>query len=51
MLAANPILHARTKHIELELYFIREKSGAETDGSKACAFPGSDGWCVYQGSH
>ena len=25
MLAANPVLHARTKHIELDLYFVREK--------------------------
>ena len=25
MLLANPILHARTKHIELDLYFVREK--------------------------
>ena len=24
MLVANPILHARTKHIELDLYFVRE---------------------------
>ena len=24
-LSANPILHARTKHIELDLYFVREK--------------------------
>ena len=24
-LAANPILHARTKHVELDLYFVREK--------------------------
>ncbi|KAL6315423.1 hypothetical protein AAG906_000537 [Vitis piasezkii] len=25
LLSANPILHARTKHIELDLYFVREK--------------------------
>lgn len=25
LLAANPVLHARTKHIELDLYFVREK--------------------------
>ena len=25
MLAGNPVLHARTKHIELDLYFVREK--------------------------
>lgn len=25
LLSANPVLHARTKHIELDLYFIREK--------------------------
>ncbi|KAM6582045.1 hypothetical protein CsatB_009047 [Cannabis sativa] len=25
MLAANPILHARTKHIEIDLYFVRDK--------------------------
>ena len=24
-LAANPILHARTKHVELDLYFVRKK--------------------------
>ena len=24
-LATNPILHARTKHVELDLYFVREK--------------------------
>lgn len=24
-LSANPILHARTKHIELDLFFVREK--------------------------
>ncbi|XP_024020247.1 uncharacterized protein LOC112091288 [Morus notabilis] len=24
-LAANPVLHARTKHVELDLYFVREK--------------------------
>ena len=24
-LAANPILHARTKHVELDLYFVRDK--------------------------
>lgn len=24
-LSANPILHARTKHVELDLYFVREK--------------------------
>ena len=24
-LAANPLLHARTKHVELDLYFAREK--------------------------
>ncbi|KAM6587036.1 hypothetical protein CsatA_009641 [Cannabis sativa] len=25
LMSANPILHARTKHIELDLYFVREK--------------------------
>uniref|UniRef100_A0A803P7H9 Reverse transcriptase Ty1/copia-type domain-containing protein n=1 Tax=Cannabis sativa TaxID=3483 RepID=A0A803P7H9_CANSA len=25
LLTANPVLHARTKHIELDLYFVREK--------------------------
>lgn len=25
MLSANPILHSRTKHIELDIYFVREK--------------------------
>ena len=25
MIAGNPVLHARTKHIELDLYFVREK--------------------------
>lgn len=25
MLSANPILHSRTKHVELDLYFVREK--------------------------
>ena len=25
LLSANPILHARTKHIELDLYFVRKK--------------------------
>lgn len=25
MLVTNPILHSRTKHFELDLYFIREK--------------------------
>ena len=25
LLSANPVLHARTKHIEIDLYFIREK--------------------------
>ena len=24
-LSANPIMHSRTKHIELDLYFLREK--------------------------
>ena len=24
-LATNPVLHARTKHVELDLYFVREK--------------------------
>ena len=24
-LATNPILHVRTKHVELDLYFVREK--------------------------
>ena len=24
-MAANPVLHARTKHIELDLYFVRDK--------------------------
>ena len=24
-LAANPVLHARTKHVELDLHFVREK--------------------------
>lgn len=24
-LAANPVLHAQTKHVELDLYFVREK--------------------------
>ena len=24
-LAANPLLHARTKHVELDQYFVREK--------------------------
>ena len=24
-LSANPVLHARTKHVELDLYFVREK--------------------------
>ena len=24
ILAANPVLHARTKHIELDLYFVRK---------------------------
>lgn len=28
MLSANPIQHARTKHVELDIYFVREK-GAE----------------------
>ena len=28
-LAANPVLHARTKHIEMDLYFIREKIQAQ----------------------
>ena len=32
LLAANPIQHQRTKHIELDLYFVREKVYAkETD--------------------
>lgn len=26
LLIANPILHARTKHLELDLYFVREKA-------------------------
>ena len=26
MLTANPILHARTKHLELDLHFVREKA-------------------------
>ncbi|KAK6162474.1 hypothetical protein DH2020_002315 [Rehmannia glutinosa] len=30
MLTANPILHARTKHIELDLYFVREKVQQKT---------------------
>ena len=25
LMAANPVLHARTKHIEIDLYFVREK--------------------------
>ena len=25
LLSANPILHSRTKHLELDLYFVREK--------------------------
>ena len=25
LMSANPILHARIKHIELDLYFVREK--------------------------
>lgn len=25
LLSANPVQHARTKHIELDLYFVREK--------------------------
>lgn len=25
MLVANPVLHARTKHFEIDLYFVREK--------------------------
>lgn len=25
MLAANPVLHSRTKHIELDIYFVREQ--------------------------
>lgn len=25
MLSANPIQHSRTKHVELDLYFVREK--------------------------
>lgn len=25
MMSANPIQHARTKHLELDLYFVREK--------------------------
>ena len=25
MLSANPVLHARTKHVEMDLYFVREK--------------------------
>lgn len=25
LLSANPILHSRTKHIELDLHFVREK--------------------------
>lgn len=29
-MAANPVLHARTKHIELDLYFVREKVLAKT---------------------
>ena len=25
LMAANPVLHSRTKHIELDLYFVRER--------------------------
>ena len=30
-MSANPILHARTKHIELDLYFVHEKVMKELD--------------------
>ena len=28
MISANPVLHARTKHVEMDLYFVREKVAA-----------------------
>ena len=36
LLSANPILHARTKNIELDLYLVRENFFEERHGYKTC---------------
>lgn len=38
LLLANPIQHVRTKHTELDLYFVRKKSSSMEDSCQTCAF-------------
>ena len=44
----NPILHSRTKHIELNLYFVRESHWKKTTSS-SCSFSGSNNRHTHKG--
>ena len=44
-LATNPVLHARTKHVELDLYFVREKVLQKKGSGATCSFNKSNNRC------